>query len=69
MKRRDEIPSAYLLRSIKRAEKNRKEGRVSPIFSDVETMKRYCEDDHAKLMNGECICKDKNCKVEETWNK
>ncbi len=56
-------PTAYTIRAANKSEQNRKEGRISPAFDNVKDMMRWLDNDHAKLMNGECVCKDKNCKI------
>ena len=53
-------PTPYLIKSYKKSEKNRKEGKVSPIFSTVDEMHKWMDDDHAKYQNGDCVCGKKH---------
>lgn len=48
----DEEPSERLIKSIKQAEKNWKEGKVSPPFDDVEKAIKWLDDPKAKYQNG-----------------
>lgn len=40
----DEIPNEYLIKTIKQAEKDRKEGKASPIFSTGEEAVKWLEE-------------------------
>lgn len=40
----DEIPSEYLVQSIKKSEKNLKEGTTSPTFEDAKDAIKWLED-------------------------
>lgn len=40
----EEIPSEYLIKSIKQAEKDRKEGKASPIFRTGEEAVKWLEE-------------------------
>lgn len=42
--REDEIPSEYLIKSIKQAQKDRKAGKASPIFRTGEEAVKWLED-------------------------
>lgn len=40
----DEIPSEYLIKTIRQAQKNYKEGKASPVFSNAKDAIKYLED-------------------------
>lgn len=54
-------PTPYLVRTANKAEKNRKEGKCSPVFDSFYEMMKWMANDHAKYINGECVCGDKKC--------
>ena len=62
-------PSKSTVKSMNQSEKDYKEGKRSPLFSNAEDSIKWLNDAHARYLNGECSCGKKNCKKEETWNK
>lgn len=49
-----------VIETIRRARENRKVGRCSPIFSDMDEMFEWMNNDHAKYENGECVCEQRH---------
>lgn len=52
---REEIPNARTIKIFKQAEKDWKEGRVSPVFDDPEDAIAWLNNPKAKLQNGDRV--------------
>lgn len=50
-----EVPSPYLIKTIKQSEKNYKKGKVSPSFYNAEDAIAWLEDPKAKYQNGDKV--------------
>ncbi len=50
-----ETPSPYLIKVLKQAEKNLKEGKGSPVFDNAEDAIAWLDDPKAKYQNGDRV--------------